>query len=90
MREMRREARELAQTQEEISSKIENETNQKQKTLAASEELKQLGSTFQEQKAGLTNLRATNAASERTSGAFGTDVVAATLRSRAQDQPGQC
>src|SRR5688572_917202 len=56
MREMRREARELAQTQEEISSKIENETNQKQKTLAASEELKQLGSTFQEQKAGLTNL----------------------------------
>jgi hypothetical protein len=56
MREIRREARELAQTQEEISSKIENETNQKQKTLAASEELKQLGSTFQEQKTGLTNL----------------------------------
>src|SRR5687767_13333679 len=56
MGEMPREARELAQTQEEISSKIENETNQKQKTLAASEELKQLSSTFQEQKAGLTNL----------------------------------
>jgi hypothetical protein len=56
VREMRREARDLAQTQEEISSKIEKETNQKQKTLAASEELKQLTSTFQEQKSGLTNL----------------------------------
>lgn len=56
MREMRREARELAQTQEEISSKIENETNQKQKTLTASEDLKQLASKFQEQKTGLTNL----------------------------------
>ena len=56
MREMRREARELAQTQEEISSKLENETNQKQKTLAPSEDLKQLATKFQEQKTGLTNL----------------------------------
>jgi hypothetical protein len=56
MREMRSEARQLAQTQEEISSKIENETNQKQKTLTASDEIKELTSKFEQQKSGLTNL----------------------------------
>lgn len=56
MRDMRREARELAQKQEEISSKIQSETNQKQKSLTASDEVKQLSSKFQEQKSTLTNL----------------------------------
>jgi hypothetical protein len=56
MREMRQTARELAQKQEEISSKIEAEKDQKQKTLSASDEAKGLSSKFQEQKAGLTNL----------------------------------
>jgi hypothetical protein len=56
MREMRQTARELAQKQEEISSKIEAETNQKQKTLTASDEAKGLAEKFQQQKSGFTNL----------------------------------
>lgn len=56
MREMRQTARELAQKQEEISSKIEAEKDQKQKTLSASDEAKALTSKFEEQKTSLTNL----------------------------------
>src|SRR6185436_3244601 len=56
MREMRQSARDLAQKQEEISSKIDAEANQKQKTLTASEETKGLAEKFAQQKAGFTNL----------------------------------
>jgi hypothetical protein len=56
MREMRRTARDLAEKQEEISSKIEGEKEQKQKSLTASDEAKGLSATFAAQKAGLTNL----------------------------------
>ena len=56
MREMRQTARELAQKQEEISSKIDAEVNQKQKTLTASEEAKGLAEKFAQQKTGFTNL----------------------------------
>jgi DNA repair exonuclease SbcCD ATPase subunit len=56
MREMRQTARDLAEKQEEISSKIDAEANQKQKTLTASEEAKGLAEKFAQQKTGFTNL----------------------------------
>lgn len=56
MREMRQTARELSQKQDEISSKIQAEKDQKQKSLTASDEARALEGKFAEQKSGLTNL----------------------------------
>jgi hypothetical protein len=56
MREMRQTARELSRKQDEISTQIQAEKDQKQKSLTASDEAKALEGKFAEQKTGLTNL----------------------------------
>jgi hypothetical protein len=56
MRQMRNDARELAQKQEDLAKKLEALTDPKHKTLSDSEERKELASQITQQKGGLTNL----------------------------------
>lgn len=56
MRQMRNDARDLAQSQEEIGRKIDGLTETKRKTLSDSGESKALADQLQQQKSGLTNL----------------------------------
>src|SRR5216117_1657366 len=56
MRQMRSEARQLAQQQEQIGEKLDALANDKRKTLSDSEERKELASQLTQQKGGLTNL----------------------------------
>jgi len=56
MREMRQDARELAQKQEEIGKQMDSMTDNKQKTLSDSGEAKALSEQFEKQKTSLTNL----------------------------------
>src|SRR3989441_173055 len=56
MRQMRSDARELAQKQEELAKKLEALADLKHKTLSDSAERKELASQLTQQKGGLTNL----------------------------------
>lgn len=56
MRDMRTEARELAQKQNDISEQLQEQTANKRKTLGPSEEMKDLIDKLDAQSAGLTNL----------------------------------
>jgi hypothetical protein len=56
MRQMRSDARELAQKQEELAKKLEALAEPKHKTLSDSDERKDLASQLTQQKGGLTNL----------------------------------
>jgi len=56
MRQMRNDARELAQKQEELAKTLETLADPKHKTLSDSEERKALASQLTQQKSGLTNL----------------------------------
>src|SRR5947208_8707012 len=56
MRQMRNDARDLAQKQEELAKKLEALADAKHKTLSDSEERKALASQLTQQKGGLTNL----------------------------------
>ena len=56
MRQMRDQARQLAQNQEDIGKKLEELSDNKRKTLSDSEETKALNERFDQQKTTLTNL----------------------------------
>jgi hypothetical protein len=56
MRQMRDQARQLAQNQEDIGKKLEELADNKRKTLSDSEEAKALNEKFGQQKTSLTNL----------------------------------
>ncbi|HEY2951884.1 MAG TPA: hypothetical protein VGK40_04830 [Verrucomicrobiae bacterium] len=56
MRQMRSEARDLAQKQEDIGKKIEEQANSKRKTLSDSGAAKELADQLKQQKSTLTNL----------------------------------
>src|SRR5437870_6114931 len=56
MRQMRSDARDLAQKQDDLANKLEALADPKHKTLSDSEERKELASQLTQQKGGLTNL----------------------------------
>ncbi|HZO85028.1 MAG TPA: hypothetical protein VFC26_07435, partial [Verrucomicrobiae bacterium] len=56
MRDMRADARELAENESKISEKLQEQANNKRKSLSQSEEMKELIEQLQSQRTGLTNL----------------------------------
>jgi hypothetical protein len=56
MRDMRSDARELAEKESKISEKLQEQANNKRKSLSQSEDMKELVEQLQSQRTGLTNL----------------------------------